>query len=63
MLRVNLDMLRHLSQLVWWLCIHQQTQRKKVIDMLPKLNLTITYDQILKIETGIANEISLMIKF
>ena len=40
------------------LYIHQQTRSKKVIDTLSKLNLTIPYDRILKIETGIANEIS-----
>ena len=40
------------------LYIHQKTRSKKVIDTLSKLNLTIPYDRILKIETGIANEIS-----
>ena len=40
------------------LYIHQQTWSKKVIDTLSKLNLTILYDRILKVETGIANEIS-----
>ena len=40
------------------LYIHQQTWSKKVIDMLSKVNLTIPYDWILKIETGIANKIS-----
>ena len=39
------------------LYIHQQTRSKKVTDTLSKLNLTIPYDQILKIETVIADEI------
>ena len=40
------------------LYFHRQTRSKKVIDTLSKLNLTIPYDRLLKIETRIANEIS-----
>ena len=39
------------------LYFYQETRSIEVIDTLSKLNLTISYDRILKIETGIAKEI------